>query len=467
MMNPCMQSFIEHLERDMPWHVIRVKKEVSAEFEIAAILQHLEARKKQPVIIFEKVRNLNGSLSELPVVINLFGSRERLADAIGTTVPNLALAYLAKERPVPPVVVDRGEAIVKQVVQKGEAADLYQLPIVTHHEMDLGPYLTGPSAWVKDPETGWTNCAIVRAYVAGPRHLVVNFNVARHSNYYFHKYKALKRNIPLILVIGHHPAFYMGAQTKLLTDEPEIIGGIMGEPLELTPSETWGEKILVPAQAEIVIEAEMSTSEVEIEAPFGEYTQYYAGQRLNPSCEVKAITRRKNALYLDIMPGHADHLLLDAPMIEAYLFNRIKAVVSGVIAVHMPVSGSARLHAYIQLKKSNDGEPKTVIATALSSDYRLKHVIVVDDDINIFDDDQVLWAVATRSQWDKDLVILPGMMGTRLDPSADDVVTTKGGIDATKPVDHRSFPQRIRIPESVMSRIKLEDYLAPDVLQQF
>ena len=211
----------------------------------------------------------------------------------------------------------------------------------------------------------------------------------------------------------------------------------------------------------------MSTSEVEIEAPFGEYTQYYGGQRLNPTCMVKAITRRKNAFYLDVMPGHADHLLLDAPMIEAYLFNRIKAVVPGVMAVHMPVSGSARLHAYVQVKKLNDGEPKTVIATALSSDYRLKHVIVVDDDVDIFDDDQVLWAVATRSQWDKDLVIVPGMMGTRLDPSANDIVTTKGGIDATKPVDHHSFPQRIRIPESVMSRIKLEDYLAPDVLKQF
>jgi 2,5-furandicarboxylate decarboxylase 1 len=466
-MNPCMQSFIEHLERDMPSHVIRVKKEVSAEFEIAAILQQVEARKKQPVIIFEKVRNLNGSLSELPVVINLFGSRERLADAIGTTVPNLALEYLAREKPVPPVIIDRARAAVKQVVQKEEAADLYQLPIVTHHEMDLGPYLTGPSVWVKDPDTGWTNCGVLRIYVAGRRHLVVNFNIARHTNYYFHKYKAQRRNIPVILVIGHHPAFYMGAQTKLLTDEPEIIGGIMGQPLELTPSETWGGKMLVPAQAEIVIEAEMSTSEVEIEAPFGEYTQYYCGQRLNPSCEVKAITRRKNAYYLDIMPSHADHLLLDAPMIEAYLFNRIKAVVPGVMAVHMPVSGSARLHAYIQVKKLNDGEPKTVIATALSSDYRLKHVIVVDDDINIFDDDQVLWAVATRSQWDKDLVIVPGMMGTRLDPSADDVVTTKGGIDATKPLDRRSFPQRIRIPESVMSRIKLEDYLVPDVLKQF
>ena len=241
-MNPCMQSYIEHLERDMPSHVIRVKKEVSAEFEIPAILQHVEARKKQPVIIFEKVRNLNGSLSELPVVINLFGSRERLADAIGTTVANLALEYLAREKPVPPVIIDRAQAIVKQVVQNGDAADLYELPIVTHHEMDLGPYLTSPSVWIKDPETGWTNCAILRVYVAGPRHLVVNFNAARHTNYYFQKYKALKRNIPLILVMGHHPAFYMGAQTKLLTDEPEIIGGIMGEPLELTAFGNLGRK---------------------------------------------------------------------------------------------------------------------------------------------------------------------------------------------------------------------------------
>ena len=465
-MNPCMQSFIKHLERDMPSHVLRIKKEVSPEFEVPAILQQVEAKKKQPVIIFEKVRNLNGSISELPLVINLFGSRERLADALGTTVSKLPFEYLAREKPVEPVVVDRSKAAVKQVVQKGDAVDLFQLPIVTHHEMDLGPYLSSPSVWVKDPETGWTNCAILRVYVAGPQHLVVNFNAARHTNYYFNKYKALKRNVPIILIMGHHPAFYMGAQTKLLTDEPQIIGGIMGEPLELTPSETWGDKMMVPAQAEIVIEAEMSTSEVEIEAPFGEYTQYYGGQRLNPTCEVSAVTRKKDAYYLDVMPGHADHLLLDAPMIEAYLFDRIKAVVPGVTAVHMPVSGAARLHAYVQVKKRNDGEPKTAIATALSSDYRLKHVIVVDEDVDIYDEEQVLWAVATRSQWDKDIVVIPGMMGTRLDPSANDIVTTKGGIDATQPVDRRTFPKRITIPESVLSRIKLEDYLAPDVLKQ-
>jgi len=465
-MNPCMRSYIEHLERDMPSHVLRIKKEVSPEFEIPAILNQVEARKKQPVIIFEKVRNLNGKISDLPVVINLFGSRERLADALGTTVAKLPLEYLARERPVAPVIVDRGKASVKQVVQKDDAVDLFQFPVVTHHEMDLGPYLSSPTVWVKDPETGWTNCAILRVYVRGPRHLVVNFNAARHTNYYFQKYKALKRNVPIILIMGHHPAFYMGAQTKLLTDEPQIIGGIMGEPLELTPSETWGKDVMVPAQAEVVIEAEMSVSEVEIEAPFGEYTQYYGGQRLNPTCKVTAITRKKDAYYLDVMPGHADHLLLDAPMIEAYLYNRIKAVVPGVIGVHMPVSGTARLHAYVQMKKSNDGEPKTAIATALSSDYRLKHVIVVDEDVDIYDDEQVLWAVATRSQWDKDLVVIPGMMGTRLDPSANDIVTTKGGIDATQPFDRRSFPKRITIPDSVMSRIKLDDYLAPDMLKQ-
>jgi 2,5-furandicarboxylate decarboxylase 1 len=465
-MNKDLSMFIEHLERDMPSNVIRIKKEVSPEFEIPAILQQIESRKRQPVLIFEKVRNLKGRISNLPVVINLFGFRERLADAIGSTVQRLPLDYIAKEKAVLPVVVSRAQAQVKEIVAEGETVDLYDLPVLTHHEMDLGPYLTAGSAWMRDPETGWINCAIVRIYVSGPRRLVVNFNPARHSQHIFQKYKAMKRSIPLVVVIGHHPAFYLGAQTKLLANELEIIGGIMGEPLELTPSESWQEDVLVPAQADLVIEADLSTTVFEVEAPFGEFTQYYAGQKLNPVADVKAITRRRNAHYLDIMPGYADHLLLDAPMIEAYLYNRIKAVAPGVFAVHMPVSGTARLHAYVQIKKSNDAEPKTVIATALSSDYRVKHVVVVDEDIDIYNDEQVLWAVSTRSQWDKDLMVLPGMMGTRLDPSADGLSTTKGGIDATKPFDARTFPKRLAIPSSVMSRIRLEDFLEPEVLRQ-
>lgn len=171
--------------------VARIRKEVSPEFEIPAILQHIERKKKEPVLIFERVRNLHGKVSPFPLIINLFGSRERLTDAIGSTVSNLPFDY-------------------------------------------------------------------------------------------FHKYKAQNRDVPIILVVGHHPAFYMGAQTKLLVNEPEMVGGVLGEPLELSPSKTWGEAMLVPAQAEMVIEVELSTSRYDCEAPFGEYAQYYGGQRLDP-----------------------------------------------------------------------------------------------------------------------------------------------------------------------------------------
>ncbi|MGA3127297.1 MAG: UbiD family decarboxylase [Candidatus Korobacteraceae bacterium] len=459
-----LQQFIKQLEERRPTSVVRITREVGLEFEIPAIVTLMERQKKHAVLIFENVRNLNGGKSKLPVVMNLFGSRERLADAIDSTVPNLALDYIQKEVPIPPVTVSKADSPVKQLIQTGEAVDLYELPIITHNEMDLGPYFTAGSAWVKDPDSGFINCAIIRIYVAGPKKLVVNFNAARHMAHIFRKYKERGiATLPMVLVNGHHPAFYMGAQTKLLVNEPDIIGGVMGQGLEVTPSETWGKEMMVPANAELVIEAEISTQEYDLEAPFGEYTQYYGGQRINPVAKVTAITRKENAYYLDIMPGRADHMLLDAPMIEAYLLNRIKAVIPGVTGVHMPVSGGARLHCYIQVKKAYDSDPKTIIATALSSDYRCKHVIVVDSDVDIYDEEQVLWAVATRSQWDKDLVIIPGMLGTRLDPSANDTATTKGGIDATKPADDSSFAQVIK-PGAIIETMRLEEYFEPTLV---
>jgi len=461
-----MHTYIEHLEHDMPGHLIRVKKEVGPEFEIPALLRNVESRGRHPVMFFERVRNLKGNLSELPVLINLFGSRERLADAIDSSVQRLAFDLIEREKPIPPVVVDKNKAKVKEIVHKGDEVDLLELPIVTHFEMDLGPYITAGSGWTRDPDTGRVNCTIMRIYVAGPNRLVVNFNPIGHTRQNFRKYKKLGVPMPLAIVIGHHPAFYMGAQTKASADEPSISGGVMGEPLEVTPSETWGEGMMVPAQADVIIEAELSTTKMEVEAPFGEFTQYYGGQKLNPPAGVRAITRRKDAWFLDIMAGYADHLLLDAPTIEAYLYKKIKEVVDSTVAVHLPVSGTARYHAYIQIKKTNEAEPRTVIAAALSSDFRIKHVIVVDEDIDIYDEEQVLWAVATRSQWDKDLMVLPNMMGSILDPSTEFISTTKGGIDATKPADPHKFSERLALPSSVLERMKLEDFLEPEVLKK-
>jgi 2,5-furandicarboxylate decarboxylase 1 len=459
-MNKGLSDFLAELKREKPESIVRIAEPVKLEYEVSAILQKLEKQKRHPAIIFENIQNLNGGVSKLPLLINLFGDRERIALAMNSTVEKVSLDYAAREKPVSPKIIPKSQAKVKEVIQTGEDVDLYELPVVTHHEMDLGPYLAASSVWLKDPETGWTNCAILRILVDGAKRLVINFNAARHTNYIFNKYK--ERNIekiPAIIMIGHHPAFYMGSQTKILTNEPDIIGGIIGEPAELTASETWGEDLLVPAQAEIVVECEMSTECFDIEAPFGEYTGYYGGQRLNPVADVTAITRRADAYYLDIMPGHADHFLIDSPMIEAYLYNRIKEVVPGTKNVYMPTSGAARLHAYVQVKKSNDAEPKTVIACALSSDYRLKHVVVVDEDVNIYNDEEVLWAIATRSQWDKDLVVIKGIMGTRLDPSADGIITTKGGIDATMPFGEKNYPKRIAIPQNILAKIDLKKYI--------
>ncbi len=252
-----LHQFIKQLEERRPNSVVRISKEVDPVFEIPAIVTSMENRKKHAVLIFERVRNLHGKISTLPVVVNLFGSRERLADAIDSTVPNLAFDYIAKEVPIAPVAVSSSSAPVKQVIQIGDAVDLFELPIITHNEMDLGPYLTAGSAWVKDPDNGWTNCAIIRIFVHEPKRLVVNFNAARHMAHIFRKYKERGiPSLPMVVVIGHHPAFYMGAQTKLLTDEIEIIGGVMGQGLEMVPSETWGKDIMVPANAELVIEAE-------------------------------------------------------------------------------------------------------------------------------------------------------------------------------------------------------------------
>lgn len=141
-MNKDMHQFLDRLEREKPWDVLRIRKEVLPEFEIPAILQQVEFRRKDPVIIFEKVRNLNGDLSPFPVVINLFGSRGRLADALDSTIQRLPFEYLEREKEVPPVVIDKGKSRVKEVVQTGKAADLFAIPFITHHEMDLGPYIS-------------------------------------------------------------------------------------------------------------------------------------------------------------------------------------------------------------------------------------------------------------------------------------------------------------------------------------
>lgn len=456
-----LRTFIERVKQETPEQFLEIARPIDCRFEIPALLQLLEDRGKYPMVFFRNVKNLRGESPSLPLVTNVAASRQRVSMAIDSTIDRVALDYVERERhPIKPVITEKENAPVKEVVLSGKDVDLYEFPIITHHEMDLGPYITAGDAWTKDPETGDVNCAIIRMWAKDPETLIVYFVSVRHTHHYYRQYVAQNRPMPMAICIGHHLGFYIGAQTKILGAELDTIGAMLGEPLTLVPSETWGDQFLVPALAEIVIEAEVAHDRKEIEAPFGEYPGYYGGQRLSYVADIKAITRRKDAIYMDIFPGHRDHLIMDGPNMEANILGKLKEVVPTVQNVYLPPSGTCRFHAYIQLRKSDDAEPKSIIAAALASDYRIKHVWVVDDDVNIYDEDQILWAMATRFQGDRDLVLIKDMVGSRLDPSVTEgTKTTKMGFDCTRPSAPHSFAKRLAVPEKTMEDVRKSGYL--------
>jgi UbiD family decarboxylase len=230
-----------------------------ARYEVTALLQHLEEMKKFPAMLFERPLNLHGELSRFPLLSNLFATRRRCALALGMNPEDaglaLSLEYAQREgKLIAPVTVASKEAPVKEVVKRGEEADLYEFPIVRHHAMDPAPYID-MTPIMKDPDSGFYNAAFLRNMVKGPRRLGIHMS-PRHNWQIHRKNEEQKRPTPVAIVVSHHPAFYLGALnvSPFGVDDYSRIGAIMGEPLRLTASETWGEDFLVPADAEIVIE---------------------------------------------------------------------------------------------------------------------------------------------------------------------------------------------------------------------
>jgi 2,5-furandicarboxylate decarboxylase 1 len=262
-------------------------------------------------------------------------------------------------------------------------------------------------------------------------------------------------------VLGHHPAFYFGAECILpmQTDEYEVIGGLLQEPLRLTPSETFGNNLLVPADAEVIIEGEILPNQREPEGPFGEFTGYYGPQRWSPVVRITAITFRKDPIYMNILCGHPDTWLVGGIAKEACLYEELKRVIPGIKAVHLPVTGTCRFHCYVSVKQRFNGEGKMAGLAVLPHHDIVKHIIVVDEDIDPFDEKQVLWSIATRVQADRDVTIIPNCRGGLLDPSATkEGIGAKMIIDATKPMD-RPFEEKIAVPKEYLDKVHLKDYL--------
>jgi len=395
-------------------------------------------------------------------VINLFASRKRCAFAVGSTFEKVGIDIWNKgENKIPPVSIESRQAPVKQVVYKDSEIDLRKLPALVHHEWDPGPYLSLGYLTTYDPDTGIDNSSIHRGWLSAKDEIRFFAPPGQHASMILDKYEREGKMGKVAFWVGHHPAACFGSQRPMAfqTSHFATAGGVLGEPLRLVPSESLGKDFLVPADAEFVIEGLVPPGERKPEGPFGEAYGHYGAQRLGRYMRVTAITCRKNAHWLSILVGHRDfNVGIGGIQGEAVVYNAMKREVPTVIAVCRAPSFPG--HVYIKIKKTHENQPRMALLAALSAWGSIKHAFVFDEDVDIFDESEVLWAIGSRTQWDKDLIVIPNCGASPVDPSTEvDGLGTKAGLDCTKPAPPKTFEQKISIPESVMQRIKIGDFI--------
>lgn len=271
------------------------------------------------------------------------------------------------------------------------------------------------------------------------------------------------------MVIGHHPGFFLGScwEGPYGTEEFEIAGAALGESVRLVPSETWGDKLMVPADAEMVLECEVDWNDRIEEGPVGEHTRHYKNykggqiiQQLDPKLTPLVITHRRDAYYQSLFIGHAEHCLLGSIPKEAVIFEKVRATCPGIQAVHMTPGGCGRYICYLSLKQRVGGEARDAMMAAFVCDWHLKYVIAVDEDVDVFNDSEVLWALATRTQPDRATFVIPGAMGATVDPTVDSrtKISAKMGIDCTKPYGV-PFSEVCEVPLDLLKTMRIEDYM--------
>lgn len=472
-----LRRFLEEYEARRPDDVLRIKKAIDTRYEITELQRKLDSLKKYPILIFEKPITYQGVVSDYMLVTNLTANREICADMLGINPKNVAVEFTKRaSHRYEPVLVSKEEAPCREVIKKDEDVNIWEFPITIHNFMDPGPYIGSGYVTTTDPETGVDNSALQRIWVKNPRRCGFWSSPRGHNSYNMTRWWEKGEDAPVAIWIGHHPSGMAGAQLRVPYPESHYpsMGGLLGEPVRLVETELFGDSLKVPADAEMVLEGYILKDTWEAEGPFGEFPGYTGPQRPSTVIEVKCITHRKDAIYHDIGVGLADHLvsLGNFPM-ESQIYTILKQSIPEVTNVHVPVSGR-RNHVYVQVKKTRPGIGKDVIANTLALDNRIKHVFVMDEDVDIFNEDEILWSIAYRSQWNKDVVVVEGMTTTPLDPSISSpgTIGTKGGIDCTMPPPlgpglPRPYQQKNRAPEEIAKKVRLEDFLSGEELKRF
>lgn len=387
-------------------------------------------------VLFEKVAGCETSF-----VANAMASRTRWGIALGVDATDVMFELARRlQDPIAPTRVS--EAPVHDVVVTGDDVDITRLPAYLQHELDGGPYISASMDVTRDPESGRYNTGVRRLMLRGRATTGVDLVAPSDARALYRRAREAGRRFEIAFVIGLHPLDYMATQLRGVGDEFEVMGGIRREPVQLVRCLTVD--LEVPAHAEVVLEGYLDGDWITPEGPFGEYHGAYGDSHLNPVFRVTGITRRRDAVFQTATIGgrhldHTDTALIAGICTEVAVWESLKRAVAEPRQVYCPPAGTGLHDVRIAINARDPGDGRNALLAALSSTANCKYAIAVDDDVDIFSDSMVEWAVTTRSQPDTDVIVMAGLRTLPLDPSLPPVdgpvLTAKMGIDATKRKD--------------------------------
>jgi UbiD family decarboxylase len=431
-----LREFLGKMEKEK--EILHIKNKLATRFEIPFIMKSFE--NQGPILMFENVKDYGTK-----VVANVCGTRRRICAALDVDKDGLYRKLTEAWRsPRKPKVV--GDSAVKEVAEK----DLSQIPVLTHFERDAGPYITSAVVYARSIDEKVENVSVHRLQVLDKKHLAIRL-VPRHLFSLWKTAKETDKDLEVSISIGVHPAVILAASSPVPfgVNEFEVANALLNNGLRLVECEHVN--AYAPADAELVLEGKISAKEEVAEGPFVDITGTYDIQRTQPVVEVLNVMHREDYVYQALLPSGVEHKLLMGLPHEVLIWEAVSKVVPKVHAVNLSVGGSGWLHAIIPIDKQLDGDGKNALLAAFAAHPSLKHAVVVDSDINVFDPHDVEWAVATRFQASEDVIILNNVRGSTLDSSADQEtgLTSKMGLDATKPFTKpKEKFERAKIPVS-------------------
>ncbi|MCC6779052.1 MAG: UbiD family decarboxylase [Hyphomicrobiales bacterium] len=456
-----MRAWIAELEA--AGELVRIDKPVDPLTQMGSLLY----QSREKALLFEKLPHGWRSLGQAPA-----------------NVRHAALAFGTDQRSVVPLVASRlGNRIAPHMVDDGPVKevklsagefDLTKLPVHIAGKRDGGPVIGSGLVVTKDPDTGQRNVSFHRLQVKGPNKTGILL-YPRHSWKNYLKYQARNEPMPVAIFIGHHPLYYAAAATTAAygLDEFEIAGGYLGESVRLVKCETVD--LEVPADAEIVLEGHIPPHYREEEGPFSEFQDYYVtGSGKNPVVEYQFMTRRADAIFKNLQNGsEMEGCVFHKIPMSAAIFRRLKDVGGGP-NIHNVMALPGIFGLVVQMTPRAYGEAKNILMAALSSEYQHpKVVLAVDEDVDIFNPLELLWAMTTRVNPQQDVVIIPGTHNHAMDASLPEVGApgtplwqrfgSKLLIDATIPppadAEARAMFERIR-PHN--PQLRLQDFAAAE-----